>query len=84
MTSKYVNFRMDHHKNELKKACRVCGKRLKKAKGRERSYLVQDFSRELNEVFHVDTSNDSEDIHPISFCHSCRVFMRSWHTMHLQ
>ena len=80
MTLKYYDFRMEYHTNGLKKVCMVCGKRLKKAKGRERSYLVLEYSRELAEVFQIDSSADSEGIHPVSFCHSCRVFMRSWHT----
>ena len=35
-----INFRMEFHNSELKKVCRVCGRRLKKAKKeRERSYM---------------------------------------------
>lgn len=71
---------MDYHKNELAKACRVCGMRIRKAKGRDRSYFVVEYTRELTEVFGLSTSDDDEHIHPQSFCHSCRVFMRSWHT----
>ena len=70
---------MDYHTSEVQKACRVCGKRLNKAKGKERSHLVQDHSSDLAQVFQIDTSGDMEDTHPISFCHLCRVFMRSWH-----
>ena len=64
-------FRMDYHKNELERACRVCGKRLCKAKKRERSHLVQEHSSELAQVFQIDTSGDSEDTHPTLFCHPC-------------
>ena len=71
---------MDCHLNELKKACRVCGMRLSKARGRSRSYLVADHQVELAEVFMINTSNDEEATHTLSFCHSCRVFMRSWLT----
>ena len=80
MILKINNFSdMDYHKSELQKACRVCGKRLNKAKGRERSHLVQEHSSELAQVFQIDTSGDTEDTHPTFFCHPCRVFMRSWH-----
>ena len=78
--SKISHFRMEYHIIELKKACRVCGKRVNKAKGRERSYLVAEHGRELADIFCIDTSSDSEDIHPLSFCHPCRTFMRLWHT----
>lgn len=40
-------FRMDYHKSELRKACRVCGKRVNKAKGRERSFLVSAHKEQL-------------------------------------
>lgn len=73
-----VFFRMEYHTNELKKVCRVCGKRLSKAKGRDRSYLVSDNNKELAEVFGIDASSDSPDIHPVNFCHSCRVYICSW------
>lgn len=73
-------FRMEYHTNELGKACRVCGKRVSKAKGRSRSFLVAQHSQELAEVFSIDVSSDSEDIHPLSFCLPCRAFMGSWHT----
>lgn len=75
-----VLFRMDYHKNELAKACRVCGKRLKKAKGRDRRFSASEYSSELFEVFKIDTSSDTQHIHPPSFCLSCRVFMGSWHS----
>ena len=71
---------MDYHTNELKKVCRVCAKRLKKAKGKHRSFPVSEHSRELYEVFRIDTSADEEDTHPLFFCLSCKVFMGSWHS----
>lgn len=70
---------MEYHANELRKACRVCGRRVNKAKGRERSYLVAQYIKELAEVFSIDAANDCEDTHPLTFCHICRVFMRTWH-----
>ena len=72
--------RMDFHMTQLKQVCRVCGKRLSKAKERDRSYTVAEHSRELAEVFGIEVACDSPDTHPLSFCHICRVFMRSWHT----
>lgn len=69
---------MDYHRNELKKVCRVCGKRLNKAKGRDRSYVVEAKKEELDQVFGLDTSTDSPDIHPPKFCHLCMVYIRSW------
>ena len=74
---------MEFHKNGLDKTCRVCGERLNKAKGRERSYLVAEHNKELAEVFSIDASSDDTDTHPASFCHSCRSFMHLWHTREL-
>ena len=71
--------RMEYHMKELKKVCRVCGKRLHKAKGRERSYVVADHSQKLAEVFSLDVSNDCQDTHPPSFCNCCRIYMHSWY-----
>lgn len=73
---------MEYHVSQLRKVCRVCGKRLNKSKGKEpeRGYLVEDSSKELAEVFGLDTSEDQDDTHPKKFCHTCRVYMRRWHT----
>ena len=35
----YIDSRMEFHSCELKKVCRVCGRRFKKAKKRERQEL---------------------------------------------
>lgn len=69
---------MEYHKNELEKVYRVCGRRLNKAKGRNRSYMVTAKKEELAQVFGLDTSSDSPDIHPQKLCHSCMVYIRSW------
>ena len=71
---------MEYHRGELKRVCRVCGRRVNKAKGRERQYLVTEFTRELGEVFRIDVSGDSDDIHPRQFCHPCRTTIKNWHT----
>ena len=71
---------MDYHTNELQKVCRVCAKRLKKAKGKDRSFPVSEHSKELYKVFRIDTSADAEDTRPLFFCLSCKVFMSSWHS----
>ena len=71
---------MEYHTTELNKACRVCGKRLNKSKGkRARSYLVAEHPRDMKEVFALDVSMDSPHIQPPSFCFSCRAFMTTWH-----
>ena len=73
--------RMEFHMGELKKICRVCGRRFKKAKKeRERSYECKDYIKELAEVFCIDVSSDHEDIHPLLFCLSCLTVIKKWHT----
>lgn len=73
-------FRMDFHTSELVKVCRVCGKRVSKAKGKERSNVCMKYRKELAEVFSIDVSSDCEDIHPLQFCQSCRVAIGNWYT----
>ena len=68
----FKKFRMEFHMSELKKACRVCGRRLRKAKKeRDRSYVCKEHSKDLAEVFQIDIGSDSEDTHPLLFCLSC-------------
>ncbi len=69
---------MEFHINELKKVCRVCGKRAQKAKGKERLYLVHQHRDALATVFSIDVSGDTEDTHPLQFCYSCHTQMRNW------
>ena len=64
---------MDFHLTQLKRVCRICGRRVRKAKGRDRSYSVAENSSELAQVFGIDAAIDSEDTHPLSFC----LFMHS-------
>ena len=72
---------MEFHNSELKKVCRVCGRRLKKAKKeRERSYVSKEYIKELCEVFHIDVSSDCEDTHSLLFCLSCFTVITKWHT----
>lgn len=68
---------MEYHTTQLKITCRICGKRLHKAKGRARSYPVSNSIEELAKVFGIDASSDQPDIHPPSFCHSCKCVIRS-------
>ena len=64
---------MDFHRDELKKVCRVCSRRLKKAKGGERRYVCKEYFKELDVVFHINVSNGNEDIHPLHLCHPCEA-----------
>ena len=69
---------MEYHESQVKRACRVCGCRLCKPKGRDRKYLVTEHKGDLARVFDIEVSQDEDTIHPPFFCHSCRVFMRTW------
>ena len=66
---------MDFHAQELAKACRVCGKRVHKAKGRERKYLATSYQKQILQVFGIDVSGDRAAIHPLYFCQPCRAFI---------
>ena len=63
---------MEFHAEQLALVCRVCGKRLKKARDKGQSYLCAKFSEELTRVFRIDTKNDTPQIHPSRFCLPCR------------
>lgn len=78
--AKLFIFRMEFHTTELKKACRVCGKRLNKAKGRERSYAASEYAQQLADTFRIDVSGDRKDTHPLLFCNSCHRAIRHWQT----
>lgn len=69
---------MEFHANELKKVCRVCGKKTHKAKGRERLHLVAQHRDAMATVFGINASGDAEDTHPLQFCHSCQTHIRFW------
>ena len=70
---------MDFYAEELTKTCRVCGKRIHKAKGgRERKYIARDCQSDILEVFHIDVTDDNDTIHPLHFCQPCRAFISCW------
>ena len=57
----------------LDKHCRVCGGRLKKAKGgvHQVTHICSDNKEVLLVTFGLDVSLDTPDIHPLRFCNSC-------------
>ena len=56
---------MESHQEQLAKHCRVCAKRLSKAKGRATStYNCSDYSAELMSCFGIDVHKDIDTIHP--------------------
>ena len=58
----------DYHMEVLTKHCRVCAKLLARFKV---SYRCADRRDDLEKTFGVVFSNDSPDVQPTSFCHSC-------------
>lgn len=63
----------EFHKQQLLKHCRVCGKRLCKAKGRAPVFDCSDHSSDLLTSFGVDVSGAGADQHvfPPKFCNPC-------------
>ena len=69
---------MEFHLQQLKKHCRVCGRRLSKAKGRATVYNCSDYRAKLISCFGVDTGSDQDNVHPPQFCNPCyAVTLRS-------
>ena len=54
------------HRQNLDNLCRICGKSF----GKNTKYTCSKYLQIL-EVLSIDLSNDSEEIHPQSFCNSC-------------
>ena len=56
---------MEFHKENLLLHCRVCGKRLWKAKTKARvSYLCSEYKATLQQCFEIDTSQDDPSTPP--------------------
>lgn len=63
---------MEFHLEQLAKHCRVCGKRLCKAKGRSQpTHQCSKHTADLVTAFQISTSNDNEHAHPHCFCNNC-------------
>ena len=67
---------MEFHLEELGKHCRVCGRRLAKAKGKLVTYSSRDYAEQLKASFFFSASQDDPDIHPPQFCQSCYCSMK--------
>ena len=61
---------MEFHREQLAKHCRVCGKRLSKAKGRE-TYSCSDYPAQLMACFGINVHRDTDTLHPPQFCNPC-------------
>lgn len=67
---------MEFHQEELLKSCRVCGRRLKSAKGVGRAFDCSSKKTLLVETFGIDIGGDDSAIHPPQFCFSCEGVTR--------
>ena len=67
---------MEVHTELLTKHCRVCGKRLSKAKSRSTSYSCSEHQDTLQTCFGIDLSLDTASVHPLRFCNRCYMITR--------
>lgn len=67
---------MEFHQEELQKVCRVCGKRLQKAKGKRSTFSCSSLKVELLRTFSADVSSDSSTIHPPLLCLPCYLITK--------
>ena len=58
---------MDYHITQVQLHCRVCARRLLKAKSKCPSTTAK-----LLNAFGIDTNNDDNRVHPEHFCPSCK------------
>lgn len=66
---------MEFHLQQLLKHCRVCGRRLSRAKGRATVYQCTGHAANLLTFLGVDVSSDQEDTFPPHFCNQCYAMM---------
>ena len=64
---------MNFHQLELSKHCRVCGKRLYKAKS---VYSCVEHSDSLLKCSGIEVSHDDPAVHPFKFCNPCYAVTR--------
>ena len=62
---------MEFNHAQLKKSCRVCGRRLKTARRNGRSFDCLKFQREIEQTLSIDISSDDLATHTLQFCFSC-------------
>ena len=67
-----ANFGLSEHQRILEKLCRICGERLKKAKGKyENSFLCADKREIIFTAFGVKIRGEDLDKCPPKFRHKC-------------
>ena len=65
---------MDYHIEQLQKHCRICGKRLCKAKGKKQPvYSCIDHREDILSLAGLDISSDDAVIAPSKFCNPCHL-----------
>ena len=69
---------MEYHQQQLEKHCRVCGKRLHKAKSKTTVYPCIHHQDPLMKCFEIDVSRDDPTTHPSKFCNPCYAVTRRW------
>ena len=69
---------MEFHHQELQRHCRVCGKRLRKAKSKATVYPCTRHQDSLLKCFGIDVSQGESTIHPLKFCNPCNAVTRRW------
>lgn len=66
---------MEFHLQQLLKHCRICGKRLSKAKCRTSVFDCSNFRDNLLMTFGVDVNLDDIQVCPLKFCKPCHAVM---------
>ena len=66
---------MESHLQQLVKHCRICGKRLCKAKGRATTFECKDYMEELLMTFGINAGSDDIHVLPSKFCKPCYAVM---------
>lgn len=67
---------MEFHQKQLGNHCRVCGKKLFKAKNKATVYQCTDHKDALLKCFEIYVSRDDPLTHPLKLCNPCYAVTR--------
>ena len=76
---------MDYQMTQVQLHCKVCAKRLLKAKSKCTSIIFhcKAYAAKLQNAFGINTNNDDSRVHPEHFCPSCKLALdRAISAMH--
>ena len=69
---------MEHHREQLRRLCRLCGSDKGVFPDDRQPYSKLKFTSFLEQGLSIDINDDDEEIHPPYICHTCRLKIIRW------